>query len=59
MGEQMQQIREQICAWVALGKPAGGASGRTERRLLRKGGEGKVSFSLLILQGLPNKNLAC
>lgn len=49
MGEQMQQIREQICSWVALGKLAGGASGLTERRLLRKGGEEKVSFSLLIL----------
>lgn len=59
MGEQMQQIREQICSWVALGKLAGGASGRTERRLLRKGGEGKVSFSLLFLQGLLNKNPDC
>lgn len=51
----MQQIREEICSWVALGKPVGFLAEQQRERRLGKKGDGNVSF--LILQGLPIKIL--
>lgn len=55
VGEQMRQIREEICSWVALGKLEG--LGRTVKRGWL-GKEMKMSLSFFILQGLLNTHFS-
>lgn len=56
--DQMQQMRQEICSWVALGKPVEFWQNQGDRQ----GGEGRGVMSLspcLILQGLLSENLHC
>lgn len=55
VGEQMQQIREEICSWVALGKQGFLAEQRREDGW---GKEMEMSLSFLILQGLLNNSFS-
>lgn len=56
VGEQMQQIREEICSWVALGKQEGFLV--EQRREDGWGKEMEMSLSFLILQGLLNNSFS-
>lgn len=51
----MQQIREEICSWVALGKQGFLAEQRREDGW---GKEMEMSLSFLILQGLLNNSFS-
>lgn len=44
MGEQMLQIREEICSWVALGKLAGVLAEQRRERTFEEGWRGKGPF---------------
>lgn len=57
VGEQMLQIREEICSWVALGKLVGVlAEGRREKAFEERW-RGKGLFHFLLC--LVNKDLYC
>jgi hypothetical protein len=58
MGEQMQQIREEVCSWVALGKLVGFWQ-NWEERMVGERQVGKGPLFCLDFSALLNKNLCC